>query len=87
MTLVNSESIIRNNHFVRKSSNAECPEARPHVLFYVCSLVGGRDCRSLFAEADVNLALPYWKTPELFGCSNDIMSFALLIMNERNIKI
>ena len=38
-------------------------------------------------EADVNLALPYCEAPELFDGSNDIVDFAALIMNERNITM
>ena len=76
-----------NNHFVGKSRNAECPGGRPDVLFYIPSLVGGRDCRSPFVEADVNLVLLYCETLQLFGSSDDIVDFAALIMNERNITI
>ena len=76
-----------NNHFKRKSRNAECPGGRPDVLFYNPSLVGGRDCRSPFVEADVNLVLLYCETLQLFGSSDDIVDFAALIMNERNITI
>ena len=76
-----------NNHFVRKSRNAECPEGRPDVLFYTPSLVGGRDCRLPFVEADVNLALPYCEAPEHFGSSDYIVDFAALIMNEGNITM
>ena len=76
-----------NNHFVRKSQNAECPGGRLYVLFYTPSLVGGRDYRSPFAEADVNLALLYCEGPELFGSSDDIVDFAAPIMNERNITM
>ena len=76
-----------NNHFVRESRNAECPGGRPDALFYTPSLVGGRDCRSPLAEADVNLALPHCEAPELFGSSDDIVDFAALIMDERNITI
>ena len=73
-----------NNHFIRKSRNTEWPGGRPDVLLHTPSLVGGRDCRSPFVEADANLALPYCETPELFGSSDDIVNFAALIMNERN---
>ena len=55
-----------------------------NVLFYTLSLVGARDCRSPFVEADGNLALPYCEAPEFFGNSVDIVDFAALIMNERN---
>ena len=55
-----------NNHFVRKTRNTECPGGRLDVLLYTPSLVGGKDCRSPFVEADVNLALPYYEAPELF---------------------
>ena len=55
--------------------------------FYTPSLVGGRDCRSTFVEADVNLALLYCETPQLFGSPDDIVDFAALIMNERNITM
>ena len=58
-----------NNHFVRKSRKAECPGGRPDVLLYKPSLVGGRDSRSPFVEANVNLALPYCEARELFGSS------------------
>ena len=76
-----------NNRFVRKSRNAECPGGRPDVLFYIPSFVGGRDCRSPFVEADVNLALPYCEAPDLFGSSDYIVDLAALIMNERNIRM
>ena len=76
-----------NNHFVRKSRNAECPGGRPDVLFYTPSLVGGRDCKSPFVEADVNLALPYCETPDLSDNSEDIVDFAAIIMNETNITM
>ena len=46
--------------------------------FFTPSLVGGRDCRSTFVEADVNLALPYCETPQLFGSSDDIVDFVAL---------
>ena len=49
--------------------------------------MGGRDCRSPFFEADVNLALPYCEAPELFGSSEDIVDFTALITNERNITM
>ena len=75
-----------NNHFVRKSRNAECLEGRPDVLFYTPSFVEGRDCRSPFVETDVNLALPYCEAPELFGSSDRIVDFAALIMNETSSK-
>ena len=57
------------------------------MLFYTPSLVGGKDCRSPFVEADVNLVLPYCETPQLFGSSDGIVDFAALIMNERNISM
>ena len=57
------------------------------MLFYTPSLVGGKDCRSPFVEADVNLVLPYCETLQLFGSSDDIVDFAALIMNERNITM
>ena len=63
------------------------------VLFYTPSLVGGRDCRSPFVEADVNLddlrqmALLYCETPGRFGSSGDIVDFAALIINERDIAM
>ena len=76
-----------NNHFVRKSRNAECPGSRPDVLFYTPSLVGERYCRSTFVEADVNLALPYCEASELFGSSDDIEDFAGFIINEKNITM
>ena len=60
-----------NNHFIRKIRNAECPGGWSDVLFYTRSLVGGRDCRSPFVEAD----------------ADDIMNFAALIMNESNITM
>ena len=75
------------NHFIRKSRNAECLGAWPDVLFYTPFLLGRRDCRSPFVEADVNLTLPYCETPQLFGSSDDIVDFAALIMNERNITM
>ena len=49
--------------------------------------MGGRDCRSPFVEADVNLALPYCEAPEFFGSSDDIVDFAALTMNEMNIAM
>ena len=64
-----------NYHFIRKGQNAGCPGGRPDVLFYTPSLGGGRDCRSRFVEADVNLALPYFETRQLSGSSDDIMDF------------
>ena len=76
-----------NNNFIRKSRNGECPGGQPDVLFYTPSLAGGRDCRSTFVEADVNLTLPYCETPQLFGSSKDIVDFTALIMNERNITM
>ena len=76
-----------NNRFVRKSRNAECPGGRPDVLFYIPSFAGGRDYRSPFVEADVNLALPYCEAPDLFCSSGDIVDFTVLIMNERNITM
>ena len=75
------------NHFVRKSRNAECPGGPPDVFLYTPSLVGGRNCRSHFVEAEVNLALPCCEAPELFGSSDDIVHFAALIMNKRNITM
>ena len=79
--------MLWNNHFIRKSQNVKCPVGQPDMLFYTPSLVGGRDCRSPFVEADVNLALLYCETPERFGSSGDIVDFAALIMNERNIAM
>ena len=76
-----------NNHFKRKSGNAECPGGWPDVLFYTPSLAGGKDCRSPFVEADVSLALRYCESPQLFGSSDGIVDFAALIMNERNITM
>ena len=35
----------------------------------------------------MNLALPYCETPQFFGSSDDIVDFAALIMNERNITM
>ena len=54
------------------------------MLLYTPSLVGGKDYRSPFVEADVNLALPYYEAPKLF---DDIVDFAALIMNERNLAM
>ena len=76
-----------NNHFIRKRRSAECPGGRSDVLFYASSLVGGRDCRSSFVEADVYLALPYCETPEFFDSHDDIVDFAAPAMNERNITL
>ena len=76
-----------NNQFIRKSRNVECLEVRPDMLFHAPSLVGRTNCRSLFVETDVNLALPYCETPELFGTSDDIVNFTAVITNDRNITM
>ena len=84
---LNETRELWNNHFVRKIQNAECPRGRPDVLFYNPSLAWGRDCKSPFVEADVNLALPYCETPDLSDSSDSIVDFAGLIMNESNITM
>ena len=57
------------------------------MLLYIPSLVGGKDCRSTFVEADVNLALPYCEATEHFSNSDHIVDFAALIMTERNLAM
>ena len=78
---------LRNNYFVKKVETLNVLGVNRMCCFYTPSFVGERDCRSPFVEKDVNLTLPYCKTPELFGNSDGTVYFAALIMNERNITM
>ena len=73
-----------NNHFIRNSWNAKCPGSRPAVLFLYLFSCGRKRLQINFS---LNLALPYCETPQLFGSTDDIVDFAALIKNERNITM
>ena len=76
-----------NNHRIRKNRNAESPAGRPNVLFFTPDLSGGEECKLQLNNIDANAATEMVDEPYLFGCSDETVQFALIIMQENDLSL
>jgi len=76
-----------NNHYIRKTRNAESPPGRPNVLYFTPLLSGGEDCKLPLNNLDLLVAEQMVEEPIFLGCCPEILEFSTLVMQEYDIDI
>ena len=74
-----------NSHRIRDVSNSECPGGRPDVLYFAPHRSGGRDCKFPLVQSDLQLAKEHCAETLNFGCSNEFLQCARIIMHQYQI--
>lgn len=73
-----------NSHYVRKTKNADAPPGRPDVLYYTPALSRGYECKFPLSDTDFSLPKSYTENSTLFGCTDEMLEFASIVMKENN---
>lgn len=76
-----------NNHYIRKTKNAETPPGRPNVLYFTPHLTQGEDLGEPLENINFPLAEQAVREPLLFGTSEETAQFCFLVMRENDINI
>uniref|UniRef100_A0A7M5WYP7 Uncharacterized protein n=1 Tax=Clytia hemisphaerica TaxID=252671 RepID=A0A7M5WYP7_9CNID len=77
---------IWNTHRIRHVNNSECPAGKPDLLYDLSARYGGRDCRFDILGQDLDaLTDDMIKQPLMFGCSQECVQFARIIMGEHGL--
>ena len=76
-----------NNHRIRQTRNAECPGGRPDMIYFSPTLYGGTDGAYSVTSSDISLAKFYCKESPTFGCRDEFLQLALILMNENGLQM
>ena len=73
-----------NNHYIRSVRNSECPSGRPEILYFLPAQNEAQDCAFPVEANDVVLAMSCCVQPSIFGCSNDMINLAAVLLKQTN---
>lgn len=77
-----------NLHKIRKSTNAESPDGRPDLLYFLPDATSSRDLLTPVSPDQIEIARERCCVqPPQFGCSAEFVELALFIMQENNLMI
>lgn len=81
-------AVLWNLHRIRPSTNAESPNGRPDMLYFVPEITGGEDLKEHVDLDYVDLAeeLYCYRSPDS-GCVDEFSQLATIIMQEQNLEI
>ena len=82
-----TKNLWNNHYIIRKTHNAESPPGRPNVLYFTPTLSNGEECKLPSNDHDFLLAEQMVEEPSFLGCSQEILEFAILVMQEYDIDV
>ena len=71
-----------NNHCVRSVRNTECPEVRPHVLYYLPGEDGTSDCSFPVSLNGLIIAQLHSRQASILGCSDDMVKLGQILFKK-----
>ena len=75
-----------NSHRIREVRHSECPSGHPDVLYYLPLYQGVREYGFNVDARDIELAKSFCQVPSKVRCSQEMLTFALLLMSENNLE-